>query len=282
MEKLSYIALAIQPATTDLHQLLNDTSEYAEALCSRRNNRFRYESSGLIPRWVHADGKRLQQILLNLLSNGSRFTRNGVVTLSVATKFREPAHCVLCFSISDTGVGMDLSQSIDIFEAFQQLQATNGGTGLGLFIAQRIAIAMGGKGLNVTSALDQGSTFFFEFAVPIIETAEPGRPAILPPNAMPDNASPDTATPSKILPDDQALDELARFALYGCHTDIELWMERHANSVVYAPFIVQLRDRLEELDFDGIRTLALNNLSGYRQLSDERCAEQNSGVRAGA
>ena len=70
-----------------------------------------------------------------------KFTRDGVVTLSV-TATRNEDTCVLHFAVSDTGIGIDLNQGVDIFGAFQQIQAASGGTGLGLFIAQRILSAL--------------------------------------------------------------------------------------------------------------------------------------------
>ena len=163
--------LAIQPVTTDLLFLLGDISEYAIALCSQQNNRFHYHSSDRIPRLVSLDGKRLQQVLLNLLSNAAKFTRDGEVTLSVVVSKPEDGVCTLHFAVSDTGEGIDLNQGIDIFSAFQQIQATNGSTGLGLFIAQRIVSAMGGA-LGVASTSGQGTRFSFEFSAPVIEVSE--------------------------------------------------------------------------------------------------------------
>ncbi|WP_423460209.1 sensor histidine kinase [Ottowia sp. VDI28] len=157
--------LTVQAAATDLLHLLDDISEYAVALCSQRNNRFHYHVSDQLPRRIDADGKRLQQVLLNLLSNAAKFTHDGTVTLSVTAK-PEGSACALYFAVSDTGIGIDLDQNVDIFGAFQQIQATNGSTGLGLFISQRIVSAMGGS-LSVASVPSQGTTFSFALSAPI-------------------------------------------------------------------------------------------------------------------
>ena len=119
--------LALQPVATDLPRLLDDVSDYATALCAQQNNRFRCNITGPMPQQIVLDGKRLQQVLLNLLSNAAKFTRNGAVTLSVAAE-PEGNACTLRLAVHDTGIGIDLSQGVDIFGAFQRMQATSSST----------------------------------------------------------------------------------------------------------------------------------------------------------
>lgn len=71
------------PDATDLPGLLDDIGHYAVALCAQQDNRFVYRPATPLPRTVSIDGMRLQQVLLNLLSNASKFTRDGTVTLSI-------------------------------------------------------------------------------------------------------------------------------------------------------------------------------------------------------
>lgn len=248
--------LAVQPASTDLIELLGDISEYATALCSQQNNRFRYECPERLPRQVHLDGKRLQQVLLNLVSNAAKFTRDGMVTLSITAK-PEGEACVLHFSVSDTGIGIELNQGVDIFGAFQQIQAASGSTGLGLFIAQRIVSGMGGS-LRVASASGQGSTFSFELSAPIIGARDSAWSAVKPREMAAIGPSTKLAVPRSAMPAAQALDELATLALHGRFTDIELWIERHANQASHAPFSALLHELLERFDFAGIQALALH------------------------
>ena len=247
--------LSIQPVSTNLPRLLVDISEYAVALCAQQNNRFCHGAASRIPREIALDGKRVHQALLNLLSNAAKFTRNGVITLSVTAE-QQDAHCALRFTVSDTGIGMDLPPSADIFDALQRVQAENGGAGLGLLITQRIVSAMGGS-LHVSSTIGQGSTFSFVLCAPIIGTAEADWPAaaatITAAQDYPD-AGPTVAMPSK-----HALDQLASLALNGCVTDIEGWIARHTNEAVYEPFLAQVQDLLDRFDFPGIRTLALHD-----------------------
>ena len=120
--------LGVTPDTTDLPGLLDDIGHYALALCAQQDNRFVYRPATPLPRTVSIDGMRLQQVLLNLLSNASKFTRDGTVTLSIHAA-REGDAWRLLFEVADTGIGIDISGNRDIFRAYQQVQAVNGGTG---------------------------------------------------------------------------------------------------------------------------------------------------------
>ncbi|MDR2333946.1 MAG: HAMP domain-containing histidine kinase [Burkholderiaceae bacterium] len=249
--------LAIKPAIIDLHRQLDDISDYAIALCSQHDNRFRCCTSKRMPRHIGLDGKRLQQVLLNLLSNAAKFTRDGTVTLSVTAK-PEGNTCALHFAVSDTGIGIDLNQNVDIFGAFQQIQAASGSTGLGLFIAQRILSAMGSS-LGVASTPGQGTTFSFVLSVAVIDTSSAGWPRVAPTRARVASRTPPSALPRDGIPSETALDELADLALHGRLTDIEAWIELHANESAHAPFLALVRELLDQFDFPAIHALALHN-----------------------
>lgn len=249
--------LTIQPAITDLPLLLDNISEYGIALCSQQNNSFRYQPSGRMPSRISMDGKRLQQVLMNLLSNAAKFTRDGLVTLSVTAQ-HEGRACTLKFAVSDTGIGVDLNQHADIFGAFQQVQAASGSTGLGLFIARRIVAAMGGS-LDVTSIYGQGATFSFALSAPTDETGADWA-AVAQREIEPVESSSGPAIPRDFMPGDRALNELAGLALQGRFTDIEHWVAHHTDQVVHAAFIARLLDLLERLDFRGIHRLALSGM----------------------
>ena len=256
--------LDVQPAPTDLCLLLEDISDYAVALCSQQNNRFHYHATDRLPRRIGLDRKRLQQVLLNLISNAAKFTRDGAVTLSV-TATPQGDTCSLYFTVSDTGIGIDLNQGVDIFGAFQQIQAASGGTGLGLFIAQRILAAMGAT-LSVASVCNQGTTFSFGLSVPLIDASESAWSVVAPREIEPGRPSAEFAVPRSAMPQDQALDELAGLALDGRLTDIEHWIERHAGNAAQAPFAAMLHDLLERFDFPGIHALALHGRTRHGTL----------------
>jgi CheY-like chemotaxis protein/anti-sigma regulatory factor (Ser/Thr protein kinase) len=106
---------------------------------------------------MHSDATRLRQVLLNLLSNASKFTDHGQITLDVA---RDGGDVV--FQVRDSGIGMTPEQLSRLFEAFTQAEASTaakyGGTGLGLAISRRFCQLMGGD-VAVESAAGEGSVF---------------------------------------------------------------------------------------------------------------------------
>lgn len=115
-----------------------------------------------IPERVVVDGQRLRQVLINLLGNAVKFTRNGRVTLRV-TAAREAERYQFCFEIQDTGVGIAKKDVLRLFRPFSQLNnelTTNDqkGTGLGLHLCRELLNLMGGS-IEVQSTLGEGTTF---------------------------------------------------------------------------------------------------------------------------
>ena len=105
-------------------------------------------------------GWRLRQILLNLLSNACKFTKEGEVKL--APREVSNGSDFVEFAVSDTGIGMTAEQQAKLFEEFSQADATTaqrfGGTGLGLALSRKLARMMGGD-VTVTSEPGKGSVF---------------------------------------------------------------------------------------------------------------------------
>ena len=117
-----------------------------------------------VPDSLIGDPHRLRQILINLLSNGIKFTSQGSVRLRVTNGAPCSSGMELRFEVADTGVGIPLDKQDLIFEAFSQADTSTtrryGGTGLGLTICARLVQAMGGQ-LGVVSTPGEGSTFHF-------------------------------------------------------------------------------------------------------------------------
>jgi signal transduction histidine kinase len=123
---------------------------------------------------MRADLTKVRQMLLNLLSNASKFTSDGRIDLEVARE-RNGGDDAMIFRVRDTGIGMTGEQQERVFEAFSQAEASTarrfGGTGLGLAISKRFCEMMGG-GIALESEPGKGSTFTIRLPATVIATAE--------------------------------------------------------------------------------------------------------------
>jgi len=107
---------------------------------------------------MKGDETKLKQVLLNMISNSSKFTKEGTVSLKIS----EEAKNMVKFALSDTGIGMTEDQLNNVFEEFTQAETSTsknyGGTGLGLPICKKITELMGGN-IDVQSKIGKGTTF---------------------------------------------------------------------------------------------------------------------------
>ncbi len=133
-----------------------------------------------VPDVIEGDPVRINQVLSNLVNNALKFTEKGQITVAVRRLTGTKGNCVIEFSVTDSGVGINDEVQSKIFDAFSQADQTTtrkfGGTGLGLAICRRLVEAMGGK-INVTSRHGTGSKFFFSFPTQLIAEAKPPRRA---------------------------------------------------------------------------------------------------------
>lgn len=120
-----------------------------------------YDSA--IPKVVVGDSVRLNQIILNLVSNAVKFTKKGSITVGIHLLEENTNRVTIKFSVSDTGIGISEAEQKTIFDKFQQAAGANplyGGTGLGLAISKQLVEYQGG-GIAVKSKPNVGSTFIF-------------------------------------------------------------------------------------------------------------------------
>jgi len=124
---------------------------------------------------MQTDAMKTRQILLNLLSNAAKFTRNGSITLDVERGTTSDVPSVI-FAVTDTGTGMTKEQTAKIFEPFTQADVRTtrkyGGTGLGLAIVSRFCGLMGGT-VSVESKPGHGSRFTVRLPVDVATVADP-------------------------------------------------------------------------------------------------------------
>jgi signal transduction histidine kinase/CheY-like chemotaxis protein len=171
LSKIESGTVSIEVGDVPLKSLRQNAERTFRQLAADKNLAFEVDFDSRLPLTIRTDEKRLQQVVLNLLSNAFKFTSQGSVTLGVkcASEGWTPTHpvlskadSVLAISVTDTGIGIPEDKQRLIFEAFQQADGTTsrryGGTGLGLSISREIARLLGGE-LQVSSKPGEGSTF---------------------------------------------------------------------------------------------------------------------------
>jgi signal transduction histidine kinase len=159
LSKIEAGKLELNPQTVQLEPLIDEVVGTARQLAEQNKNSLLVDVQENVGA-LTVDPMRLRQILLNLLSNACKFTKQGEVALR-ARKVSNGGHFVE-LSVSDTGIGMTPEQQAKLFEEFSQADATTaqrfGGTGLGLAITRKLARMMGGD-VMVTSEHGKGSMF---------------------------------------------------------------------------------------------------------------------------
>jgi signal transduction histidine kinase/CheY-like chemotaxis protein len=159
LSKIEAGKLELNPETVNLAPLIEEVMGTARQLAEQNKNRLIVESqANLGPLTV--DPMRLRQILLNLLSNACKFTKQGEVTLRVKKVVN--GRNWIEIAVADTGIGMTPEQQAKLFEEFTQADSSTarqyGGTGLGLAITRKLARMMGGD-VTLTSEPGKGSVF---------------------------------------------------------------------------------------------------------------------------
>lgn len=159
-----------------LADLCDQLAEHGHLMAQQQNNRLEIECDPDLPVCIEADVQRLRQVMLNLLGNACKYTRNGQVRIgihnakSVQDATEEPAWRHLLFEVEDTGCGIAGDDVQRIFEPFERLPAMahQPGLGLGLAIAQQWVGLMGAK-IEVESAPGRGSRFSFSLRVGVVD-----------------------------------------------------------------------------------------------------------------
>ncbi len=150
--------LLIEPI--DIQQLIANINATVHPLIIKNQNTLRINCPVDIGHMV-ADSSKLRQALLNLLSNASKFTESGIISLDIM-RYNELGTDYVSFAVTDNGIGIARDRLTKLFKAFSQGDASTtrryGGTGLGLVLSQHFCRMMGGD-ISVQSAIDHGSTF---------------------------------------------------------------------------------------------------------------------------
>jgi hypothetical protein len=195
--------------TFEVADMVNDVASTLKPLVEKNTNSLQVNiAPELGP--MHADLTKVRQSLFNLLSNASKFTQKGTITLEVTSVLRDNARWI-AFRVADTGIGMTAEQIDKLFHPFVQADASTsrkyGGTGLGMTITQHFTRMMGGE-ISVASTPGAGTTF--TVLVPVEVAALPAAPVAPPETAAP-QLQPGLNTVLVIEDDPGARDLLNRF-----------------------------------------------------------------------
>ncbi len=176
--------MAVEQIEFDLPALVAESLRVMAASARQKGLDLRCELDPSVPAHVIGDPVRVRQVLINLLGNAVKFTREGEVVLGLSTATGAENGLRVHFWVRDSGIGIPAAQHEHIFEAFSQADSSVtrqfGGTGLGLSISRQLVEIMGGS-MWVESAPGHGSTFHFELpfqpgrAIPV--AADAGGPS---------------------------------------------------------------------------------------------------------
>ena len=146
---------------SQISYLINSISERAAA----KNLDLNTNIDRGIPSELFGDDARINQVLMNLLTNAVKYTDSGSVTLCINQVTRRDERIQLCYEVMDTGIGIKEEDMPKLFESFERLDVVRNrnieGTGLGMTITRRLLELMGSE-LKVKSTYGKGSTFSFE------------------------------------------------------------------------------------------------------------------------
>ena len=180
LSKIEARKMELSPSKFAFPEFLKSVVELARIRAEQKGLVLSCEFSPDIPPAVYADEQRLRQVLLNLLNNAVKFTEKGKVTLRVTkvtkvTKVesdnRQSSIVNLKFSIEDTGIGIPSQKLDDIFHPFEQVRDTRAKRKAPVWdwrSVETLVRMMGGE-LQVKSTVGQGTTFWFELDLPIME-----------------------------------------------------------------------------------------------------------------
>ncbi|RDH85307.1 MAG: histidine kinase [endosymbiont of Galathealinum brachiosum] len=148
----------------NLRGMLGDFAEAMAYTAQAKNLELVLDVTNVEESLVRGDPSRLRQILTNLVGNSIKFTSDGEIVVRVEMQESDDETLLVCFYISDTGIGIPEEKLEKLFDSFSQVDTSTtrkyGGTGLGLAIAKKLCLLMGGD-ISVESEKDKGSLFKF-------------------------------------------------------------------------------------------------------------------------
>lgn len=154
--------MKLYPVKYNLKGMLYDVISIIDSQTREKNLEFELYVDRNCPSELYGDDKRIKQVLLNILTNAVKYTKEGKVVFTLNCEILDQDKCRLTFIVSDTGIGIKSENISKIFNAFSRVADDNSsimeGTGLGLAISRQLVNLMGGR-ISVDSIYTKGSTF---------------------------------------------------------------------------------------------------------------------------
>ena len=171
MSKIESGQMELTLAPYSVGDMLSDIVGMLWLRANEKDLAFHIEVAPDLPSQLEGDEMRIRQVLINVLNNSIKYTREGSVTLSVQSKKDEKGNARIIFSVIDTGIGIKKESIPHLFSAYKRVDNEKNkyieGTGLGLSIVKQIVDLMGGT-ITVNSVYTKGSTFVIEIPQRII------------------------------------------------------------------------------------------------------------------
>ena len=180
LSKLEAGRMDVDTAPFAPRRAIEDVAALLRPLASDKGLELTVDVAPDVPAAIHGDGRRLRQILINLVGNALKFTARGAVRIEATVASNGDGPARLRIAVRDTGIGIDPAALARLFTEFTQADTSTtrrfGGTGLGLVISRRLAALLGGA-VEVESTPGVGSTFTLELPAVPARTQEPAATA---------------------------------------------------------------------------------------------------------
>ncbi len=180
--------LELENSPFNINSVVEDACTFLSPLSIDKNTEILVNYEPYLPSTLNGDAGRIRQIIINLMSNAIKFSKNSKVYINLTQINKNKNSVSVKISVIDTGIGLRQNDKGIIFEKFSQADETStrkyGGTGLGLAIAKELVELMNGK-IGVKSEINKGSTFWielnfqFEKDIPLIKNYQINKKSVL-------------------------------------------------------------------------------------------------------
>ena len=261
LSKIEAGKVDLDHVATNLHELVLAAGDAWRDAATEKGLWLKTEIDPTAPLWVLADPQRIRQVVMNLVSNGLKFTNQGGVTIQLAAATPQPDGALLVrIRVIDSGIGVAKHFHDRIFDSFTQadnaVSRSHGGTGLGLTIARALARQMNGD-LVLESGLD-GATFAFTLVAAPIASPAPSFDTAL------DDGMPDLGALRILMAEDNAINQVVVRAMLEA-TGVSLTIVDHGEAALAALRVGSFDAVLMDINMpimDGMTALAAIRAGG--------------------